>query len=98
MKTKQRNLYTKSNLLILNDLILKRTKMTAYTMGRYKTTRLSNHIVQLRKYGIGIKTIINTTDNKKWFGSYELIQDKQNIRLATSLRDVIKQKQEQKAR
>ncbi len=98
MEIKQRNLYSKSNLLILNDLILKQTKMTAYSMSKYKTTRLSNHIHQLRKYGIGIKTIINNTDNKKWFGSYELIQDKQNIRLATNLRDTIKQKHKSKIR
>ncbi len=78
-----------SNYLLLEDMINKRPKITAYSMYKYRSTRLTNNILILRKF-IDIETIYHTTENGKRYGSYHLKQTKKNIKSSKEIRDFIK--------
>lgn len=81
-KTKQSDILAKTSLksnkspsadeLILNALLHGARDITANNGLKYQTTRISNHIVTLRKAGLIIYTERIRTINKKWYGIYLL--------------------------
>lgn len=58
--------------LILEGLFNGARDITANNGLKYQTTRISNHIVTLRKAGLIIYTERIRTINKKWYGIYLL--------------------------
>lgn len=58
--------------LILNALLHGARDITANNGLKYQTTRISNHIVKMRKAGLIIYTERIRTINNKWYGIYLL--------------------------
>lgn len=58
--------------LILNALLHGARDITANNGLKYQTTRISNHIVKMRKAGLIIYTERIHTINNKWYGIYLL--------------------------
>ena len=46
----------------------------------FKTTRVSNEIVYIRNtLNIQVNTVRVNLENRKWYGRYELVRDKDNL-------------------
>ena len=70
--------------LIIEALLRRDNNITALDGMKFKTTRLPNHIVKLRKKGLKIETKNIKTTNS-YYGKYELVQSKDNIEKAYAL-------------
>lgn len=70
-----------SKKLIIEALLRGDNDVTALNGMRFLTTRITNHITELRKSGLEIETKIIKT-NHACYGAYYLIQIEENIALA----------------
>lgn len=86
------NIYSEATALVVKALIDEDKNITALNGGRFLTTRVSNHIVELRKEGLEIETQILKTESGKRYGRYELIQTDRNFKLAIELLEKIEHK------
>ena len=55
-------------------------RVTALNCAEFGTTRITNEITILRKHGIKIDTERIDTKNHKWYGSYKLVRDHENLK------------------
>lgn len=74
-----------SHLLVLKALKRGDKDITALNQGSYKTTRISNIIIDLKKWGVMINTIKQIAPSGKWFGRYELASTHKNYQKVDSL-------------
>jgi len=82
-----------STLLILKALLQGDENITALDGGRFLTTRITNHICDLRDENLKIETeMLTSPTTGKRYGRYKLTQTDENIRLAIELIEEIEQK------
>jgi len=70
--------------LIIEALLRRDNDITALNGMKFLTTRITNHIVELRKNGLEIETKTIKTDDT-YYGKYQLVQSKDNIEKAYAL-------------
>ena len=75
-----------STVLTLNALLASE-EVSALTGGHLLTTRVTNVIGRLREDGLLIETERIKTDSGKWYGSYRLVESKENVEKAFKLID-----------
>lgn len=78
-------MYKESHLLVLKALKRGDKDITALNQGSYKTTRISNIIIELKKWGVMINSIKEKTPSGKWFVRYELTPISKNYKKVDSL-------------
>lgn len=78
-------MYKESHLLVLKALKQGDKDITALNQGSYKTTRISNIIIELKKWGVMINSIKEKTLSGKWFVRYELTPISKNYKKVDSL-------------
>lgn len=82
--------------LIVNALYKGEQDLVALNGLKYKSTRISNYIVKIRKYLGGFNTIktervrYNPYNKRKWYGKYILNRDDSTIQKIKELLDKIK--------
>ena len=82
--------------LIVNALYKGEQDLVALNGLKYKSTRISNYIVEIRKYLGGFNTIktervrYNPYNKRKWYGKYILNRDDSTIQKIKELLDKIK--------
>ncbi|MDY4445756.1 hypothetical protein [Campylobacter sp.] len=82
--------------LIVNALYKGEQDLVALNGLKYKSTRISNYIVEIRKYLDGFNTIktervrYNPYNKRKWYGKYILNRDDSTIQKIKELLDKIK--------
>ena len=82
-----------STLLILKALLTGDGNITALDGGRFLTTRITNHICDLRDENLKIETeMLTSPTTGKRYGRYKLTQTDENIKLAIELIEEIEQK------
>jgi len=74
--------------LILEALLRRDNDITALNGMKFLTTRITNHITELRKKGLEIKTKTIKTDDT-YYGKYQLVQSEANIKKAYALLEKI---------
>ena len=79
MKTRE------SHLLVLKALKEGDSNITALNQGKYKTTRVSNIIIDLRRWGVDITSEWITPPSQKRFVRYTLLQSQENLEKVDSL-------------
>lgn len=84
-------MYKESHLLVLKALKRGDRDITALNQGSYKTTRVSNIIIDLKKWGVMINSIKEKAPSGKWFVRYELTPISKNYKKADSLIEWIKE-------
>lgn len=74
-----------SHLLMLRALKRGDKDITALNQGSYKTTRVSNIIMELKNWGVLINSIKENTNSGKWYVRYELAPIPKNYKKVDSL-------------
>lgn len=74
-----------SHILVLKALRRGDRDITALNQGSYKTTRISNIIIDLKKWGVMINSIKERAPSGKWFARYELTPIPKNYKKVDSL-------------